>query len=131
MYHAIRLTEGQDLKKEIIKYAKDHNIVAGCILSGVGCVKSINIRLAQAIKTLEKKGHYEIVSLMGTISKDGVHLHISLSDEEGATIGGHLLDGNIINTTCELIIMELSNYEFTREFDEKTGFNELVIRRNQ
>lgn len=131
MYHAIRLTEGQDLKKEIIKYTEEHNIVAGAVLTGVGCVKSVNIRLAQAINTLEKEGHYEIVSLMGTISKDGVHLHISLSDEEGVTIGGHLKDGNVVNTTCELVILELPDYEFSRELDEHTGYNELVIGRKK
>ena len=97
MYHAIRLTENQDLKQEIIKYSKEHK-------------------------------DYEIVSLMGTISKDDVHLHISLSDENGVTIGGHLKDGTIINSTCEIVILELPNYEFTREFDEHTGYNELVIR---
>lgn len=128
MYHAIRLTEGQDLKKEIIKYAEEHNIVAGAVVSGVGCVKKINVRTAKALKCIEREEDFEIVSLMGTISKDGVHIHISLSDEEGVTIGGHLKDGNIINTTCELVILELANYEFTREFDEATGYDELVIR---
>lgn len=128
MYHAIRLTENQDLKKEIIKYAEEHNIVAGAVLSGVGCVKKINVRTAKALKCIEKEENYEIVSLMGTISKDDVHLHISLSDEEGITIGGHLKDGNIVNTTCELVILELHNYEFSREFDENTGYDELVIR---
>lgn len=128
MYHAIRLTEGQDLKKEIVKYAKENNIVAGAVLSGVGCVKKINVRTAKALKCIEAEEDYEIVSLMGTISKDGVHLHISLSDEEGVTIGGHLKDGNIINTTCELVILELPNHEFSREFDENTGYDELIIR---
>ncbi|MDE5630811.1 MAG: DNA-binding protein [Bacilli bacterium] len=128
MYPAIRLTENQDLKKEIIKYADEHNIVAGAVLSGVGCLKKINVRTAKALKCIECEEDYEIVSLMGTISKDGVHLHISLSDEEGVTIGGHLKDGNIINTTCELVIIELPNYEFSREFDENTGYDELVIR---
>lgn len=128
MYHALRLTNGQDLKKEIIKYAEEHNIVAGAVLSGVGCVSKINVRTAKALKCIEREEDYEIVSLMGTISKDGVHLHISLSDEEGITIGGHLKDGNIVNTTCELVILELPNHEFSREFDEGTGYDELVIR---
>lgn len=128
MYHAIRLTYGQDIKKEIIKYVKEHNILAGCVLSGVGCVKSINIRTAGAIKHITKDEDYEIVSLMGTVGGDEVHLHISYSDVEGATIGGHLKDGNIVNTTCELVILELPNYEFTREPDPESGYDELVIR---
>lgn len=127
MYHAIRLKENDDLKKSIKKYAKEHNIEAGCVLSGVGCVKHAHIRLAKAVSFLDEDKDYEIVSITGTISKDGLHIHISLSDEEGNTIGGHLSDGTIINTTCELVILELPNYTFTREFDSNTGYDELVI----
>lgn len=127
MYHAIRLKENDDLKKSIKEYAKEHNIEAGCVLSGVGCVKHAHIRLAKAVSFLDEDKDYEIVSITGTISKDGLHIHISLSDEEGNTIGGHLSDGTIINTTCELVILELPNYTFTREFDSNTGYDELVI----
>lgn len=127
MYHAIRLKENDDLKKSIKKYAKEHNIEAGCVLSGVECVKHAHIRLAKAVSFLDEDKDYEIVSITGTISKDGLHIHISLSDEEGNTIGGHLSDGTIINTTCELVILELPNYTFTREFDSNTGYDELVI----
>lgn len=127
MYHAIRLKENDDLKKAIKEYAKEHNIEAGCVLSGVGCVKHAHIRLAKAVSFLDEDKDYEIVSITGTISKDGLHIHISLSDEEGNTVGGHLSDGTIINTTCELVILELPNYTFTREFDSNTGYNELVI----
>lgn len=35
-------------------------------------------------------GPYEIVSLVGTIAVNGPHIHISLSDGTGTTIGGHL-----------------------------------------
>ncbi len=110
-----------------MEYAKENNIEAGCVLSGSGCVKHAHIRLAKTISFLDVDSDYEIVSITGTISKDGLHLHISLSDTEGNTVGGHLSDVTIINTTCELVILELSNYSFTREFDEKTGYKELVI----
>lgn len=128
MYHAIRLTKGDDLKQSIVKYAKEKGIAAGCVLSGVGCVSRAKIRLAKGEDFLETEEDYEIVSITGTISLDGVHIHISLSDVTGKTIGGHLSDGCIINTTCELIILELPNYTFTREMDESTGYKELVIK---
>ncbi len=128
MYHALRLTKGDDLKASIVNYAQEHNIEAGCILSGVGCLSHVNIRLAKAINFLESNQDYEIVSMTGTISKDGVHIHIALSDEQGAVIGGHLSGKCIINTTCELVILELPNYSFTREMDDGTGFKELVIK---
>ena len=68
----------------------------------------------------------EIVSCMGTVSANGSHLHISLSREDLSTIGGHLVEGCLVNTTAEIVLMELP-YRFTREFDPETGYDELVI----
>lgn len=71
---------------------------------------------------------FEIVSITGTLSTDGVHIHISVSDEEGNTIGGHLKDGCIINTTAEVCLLEFENIKFLREFDNNTGYKELIIK---
>jgi predicted DNA-binding protein with PD1-like motif len=54
-------------------------------------------------------------------------LHISVSDVGGNVMGGHLKEGNIIRTTCELVIGILSDTVFNRELDQQTGFDELVI----
>ena len=64
---------------------------------------------------------------MGTLSKDGVHIHISVSDTNGNTIGGHLMNGCIINTTAEVIILNLDKFLFERNYDESTGYKELEI----
>lgn len=129
MYHVFRLKKGQDLKLEIEKYILENKIKAGIILSCVGCIYEVNIRLANGSDTLSKKDNYEIVSMTGTLSPDGVHLHISLSDTKGLTIGGHLKDGCLVNTTAEICILELDDFNFKREFDESTGYKELVIER--
>lgn len=76
---------------------------------------------------MQKNDQFEIVSLMGTLSEDDVHLHLSVSDEEGKTIGGHLKNGCIVNTTAEICILALDDYKFTREFDENTSYDELVV----
>lgn len=34
----------------------------------------------------ELEGHFEIVSLVGTISEYGSHIHISIADEEGKMV---------------------------------------------
>lgn len=126
MYHSFRLTKGKDLKKEIESYVIN-NKVSGAILSGVGCLSKLTIRLADGKSILEKAGMFEIVSITGTLSPDGVHIHISVSDEFGNTIGGHLRDGCIINTTAEVILTIFDNVSFKREYDKETGYNELVI----
>lgn len=93
----------------------------------VGCLDRLNIRLADANDYLEKEEAFEIVSITGTLSKDGVHIHISVSDKDGNTFGGHLMEGCIINTTAEVVLLELEQFEFGREFDEATGYKELTI----
>jgi predicted DNA-binding protein with PD1-like motif len=73
------------------------------------------------------KGHFEIVSLVGTLSTNGSHLHLAVSDSTGRTIGGHLLDGNIIYTTAELVVGVLEELDFRRETDPVSTYKELTV----
>lgn len=79
----------------------------------------------QDIRTYE--GDFEITSLVGTISVNGVHLHMAISDKEGKSFGGHLKEGTIIHPTAEVVIGEDGRATYTRELDEETGFPELKI----
>ena len=124
---ALRLTKGDDLKASIEKACKDNNFDTAVVLSGVGCLYETRIRLAKALGYLENKEDYEIVSLTGTVSKGYAHIHISLSDDTGKTIGGHLEKGCLVNTTCELVLGVLEDYVSERTFDESTGYNEIVF----
>lgn len=125
--HAFRLQNGEDLKLSIEKYVKNHNIKAGVIISCVGCLYKSVIRNAAGKEVITLDKNVEIVSITGTLSPEGCHIHISVSDEELKTYGGHLKDGCLINTTAEVVIAELDNYAFKREMDNKTGYKELVI----
>ena len=69
----------------------------------------------------------EIVSLMGTVSEKRCHLHVSFAKEDLSVVGGHLVEGCIINTTCELVIGVLEEYVYDVEFDKETGYDELNI----
>jgi uncharacterized protein len=124
---AVRLLPDEDLKKKIAQTCKEQNIQAGCILSAVGSLKKLNIRLANSKKSLIMHENFEVLSLCGTVSAAGIHLHIAVANSDGQTLGGHLLDENIIYTTCELIIVELEDLRFSREHDEKTGFKEIIF----
>lgn len=121
-----RLTRGMDLKDSIRKICIKENIKAGVILSSVGSIKKINIRLPN-LNTFMKEANYEIISLNGTLSSNRIHLHISVSDINGNVIGGHLLEETIIDTTCELVIQKLE-CEFIKEYDDSTKFDELAIK---
>ncbi len=124
--HSLRLTPDQDLKSEIHNLCSQNNVSAGCILSAVGSLKIVKLRLAGSNSLFEAKGKFEIVSITGTISKNGSHIHIAIADEVGKVTGGHLTDGNLIYTTCELVLLSMENQEFKRESDPATGFKELV-----
>lgn len=129
MYKCFRLTKGMDLKEEIEKYSIDNN-VSGVVICSVGCLSKLVIRLADGESILEKDGMFEIVSITGTLSPNGVHIHISVSDEDGNTIGGHLKNGCIVNTTAEVCLIIFDDIKFSREFDESTGYDELVVHEN-
>ncbi len=124
---ATRLTRGQDLKLELQKLVTKHNVAAGSVASCVGCVSQISIRLANANHTKLIQAPFEIVSAMATLTPNHQHVHISVADENGDVIGGHLLEGTIIATTAELIIHRYDTLTFSREHDDSTGYTELTI----
>jgi predicted DNA-binding protein with PD1-like motif len=129
--HAFRLPPGADLRTELTRITQTHGLSAACILSCVGSLSRARLRMAGALGEPEAFATFaeplEILSLAGTLSPDGPHLHISLSRRDGACLGGHLVEGCLINTTAELIIGELPDLEFRRPLDPATGYNELSI----
>ncbi|WP_435249957.1 PPC domain-containing DNA-binding protein [Vibrio sp. nBUS_14] len=127
---ATRLTRGQDLKLELQKLVTKHNVISGSIASCVGCVSQLNIRLANANHTKFIQAQFEIVSVMATLTPNHQHVHISVADENGDVIGGHLLEGTIIATTAELILHRYDTLTFSREHDDSTGYTELTISDN-
>ncbi|MCG3863445.1 MULTISPECIES: PPC domain-containing DNA-binding protein [unclassified Photobacterium] len=125
--HAFRLTQGVDLKKGILHFVQGNNIQAGSLLSGIGCLSKVIIRLADESKTIEIDGPLEILTLSGTLTPQHVHLHISVADKKGQVIGGHLVEGSIVSYTAEVCLMSFTNLSFKREYDPSTRFDELKI----
>lgn len=126
--HAFRLHPKQDLKNELLLFAKRKQLKASCILTCVGSLQQASLRLSDAPTPTFYHRKFEIVSLVGTLSEFGAHLHMAISDGEGNTLGGHVMEGNIIYTTAEIVLAELTDFCFTRELDPETGFDELVIK---
>lgn len=124
---ALRLGPGQDLKKELDAFARENSLQAGFIVTCVGSLRKATLRPANQQTPLVREQKFEIVSLVGTLSPEGSHLHIALSDSTGATLGGHLLEGNLVYTTAEIVIGEAEDYRFKREVDPATTFRELKV----
>jgi predicted DNA-binding protein with PD1-like motif len=126
--HALRLRPGMDLRGELQQFALTRNIQAAFIITCVGSLSVARLRLADRASASTFEGKFEIVSLVGTLSADGPHLHIAVADSEGVMIGGHLLEGSSVSTTAEIVIGEAEELRFTRAVDAETGFRELLVK---
>lgn len=122
-----RLHRGDDLLQSIRSLAAEYAVEAGVVLSGVGCVSRGVVRDASGVRLRTVDEPCEIVSLNGTVSQTRCHLHIALSKEDLSTVGGHLVEGCIVNTTCELVIGILDGWRYGVEQDGETGYDELVF----
>jgi predicted DNA-binding protein with PD1-like motif len=125
--HTFRLKPGQDLFDEIEAFTARKEIRAGCVLCSVGSLTHASLRLANREFLSEYAGHFEIVSLTGTVSTHGSHLHLSISDGDGNTIGGHLVSGCKVYTTAEIVLAAFPELVYRREHDEASGYEELVV----
>jgi uncharacterized protein len=129
--HALRLRPGQDLHKELAAFIETNQFTAVGVVTCVGSLTQVTLRYANQKTPAIQRGHFEIVSLVGTLERGGGHLHLSVSDGEGRTSGGHLLEGCLIYTTAEIILVELNELTFSRETDPTFGYKELVVRQTR
>jgi uncharacterized protein len=123
----LRLQPGDDLRRPLEGWMGEQQEQAGCVISAVGSLSLAQLRFAGAAEATPIQGELEILSLSGTLSADGAHLHIAVADSRGAVIGGHLCPGSLVRTTAELVIGLLPEWRFNRELDTATGYAELRI----
>lgn len=127
----MRLHPNDELRSSLQEFAKHQGIQAGFVITCVGALRDLTIRLAgatpskQAVETYDQE--FEIVSLAGTVTADDCHLHIAVSDTSGKVLGGHLKSAKI-GVTAEVIIGEDESVVYERVMDKITGFEELEIR---
>jgi predicted DNA-binding protein with PD1-like motif len=124
----LRLTPGQDLRAALQAAVRQQGCQAAFVLSGIGSLSSAQLRFAAAEVAQQVDGPTEILSLSGTIAANGVHLHMALSTAAGDVLGGHVAAGCIVRTTAEVLLGLLPAWEFAREVDAQTGYEELVVR---
>jgi len=130
--YTFRLKPNDDLFNSIETFVGDRKIEAGCVLSGVGSLTHVTLRFANREYHSDFDGHFEIVSITGTVSTHGSHLHISVSDGDGKTMGGHLVPGCRIYTTAEIVLAVFDEIVYRREFYENdSGYEELVVHKKQ
>lgn len=126
-FKSLRLLPGQDLRRELQNFCEKENLEAAAIVTAVGSFTKVCLRFADASHGSHLQGPFEITSLNGTLSRHGMHLHLSVSDKVGELVGGHVMEGCEIQTTCELVLVEQTDLRFKREVDPQTGYKELKI----
>ena len=126
-FRAVRLHPGDDLRESLERFVKQDGAGAAFVASCAGSLEVAAIRFADQQDATTLEGPFEIVSLSGTLSVDGTHLHIAVADRSGRTIGGHLAPGAKVYTTAEIVVGELQGARFRREVDPATTYKELVI----
>ena len=128
----VRLTPGQDLRAALEAAVLAQNCHAAFVLSGIGSLSTAGIRLAGAAQPTRLNGDMEVLTLSGTVAVDGEktvsHMHMAISTATGQVLGGHVAPGCIVLTTAEVLLALLPDWQFTREPDAQTGYDELVIR---
>jgi uncharacterized protein len=124
----LRLTPQQDLRAALESTLAGRSASAAFVLQAIGSLSVARIRCAGMAQARELRGDMEILTLAGTLSPDGAHLHISVADAQGNVTGGHVDYGCIVRTTAEILVALLPEYSFTRTEDAASGFRELFIR---
>lgn len=124
----LRLGPGADLREGLEAAFAAEPERAGFIAACVGSLSVARLRYAGRDAASVTEAAFEVVSLSGTLSADGVHLHAGLSDAAGRMIGGHVLAGCRVQTTAEIVLGLTDAVSFTRPVDPATGYAELSVR---
>jgi len=127
-FYALRLVPGTDVLTAVQDFVMTNQLTAVAIVTVVGSLTDAVIRYANQPDGTLTQGHFEIVSMVGTVEPTGAHVHLSLSDGEGRMFGGHMLPGCLVYTTAEIILAHLQDFEFTRVACPLSGYDELAIR---
>ena len=123
----LRLPPGVDLRRELERMVREGHIGSGFIVAGIGSLADAVIRFAGDDAETSIPGPHEILTLSGSLSRDGAHLHASVANRSGQVHGGHVCYGNTVRTTAELLLLETPHWNLSRAHDAATGYQELRV----
>ena len=123
----LRLPRGAELTEAILTFCRKEGIRFGA-LTGLGAVTEATLgfydQAAGEYRRLRLEGPREILALVGNLSlKDGevfLHAHITLGEEDGRAVGGHLFAPTRV-FACEIVLQELLGQGPERRPDPETG----------
>lgn len=126
-HRPLRLPPGVDLRGELERLAQADPELCGFIVCGIGSLESPVLRFADQDEGIVLSGPQEVITLSGSVSGDGAHLHLVVANAKGLTLGGHLCHGSRVRTTMEIMLLYPEGWQLGRERDTATGHLELTI----
>ena len=106
----LKLAPGSDLRLSLEELAQRDGI-GGFVLGVVGNLTKASFQCPGQAEPTVLEGDLEVITLNGTFSPEGVHLHLSLSDGACQVWGGHLEPGTIVQKGVDLLIGVLEQRE--------------------
>ena len=106
----LKLAPGSDLRLSLEELAQRDGI-SGFVLGVVGNLTKASFQCPGPAEPTVLEGDLEVITLNGTFSPEGVHLHLSLSDGACQVWGGHLEPGTIVQKGVDLLIGVLEQRE--------------------
>lgn len=94
----LMFSKGEELVSSINSWAKAEKIT-GAAIYGICALTGVDMILYDPKKNEVIKRHFDgfwdVLSLMGNISEDGMHAHLVMADENFNISGGHIMKGTI------------------------------------
>lgn len=136
---AARLLPGTDLLTGIEEICKENEIKYASVVNCFGSFQKAGyFYLVPKPEAKVGAGYGELMVLEGPIEflngtgvvcgRDGqfeIHLHGTFCDQFGKVYGGHMVKGENPVITVDLVLTEIVDMEFHRQFDEETGANQF------
>jgi len=127
---ALRLDQGEDVLHSIEAVARDKDVHAGVVLSGIGTLDRARIHhithtgYPSVDEVVDHEGPIELLSVQGLIADYAAHLHtcISIKDQ---TYMGHLEPGCRVLYLAEIAIGRLEGVRLRRVAHPETGIRQL------
>ena len=118
--HILRVDPCEDILASVEQFIAEANLQQAVVLGGYGTMAAYHLHwvLHNRIPTdnLFRKGEggIEILAMNGLVVEAQPHIHITLSNPDGA-FGGHLEPGCIAYVVCEIFFGEVEGVTLTRQ----------------
>lgn len=118
--HILRVDPGEDVLNSVQKFLATSGLRQAVVMSGYGTLAAYHLHWVAhnhiPTHNLFRKGEggIEILAMNGLVVDGVPHIHVALSNPEGA-FGGHLEEGCIAYVLCEIFFAEVSGKDLSRQ----------------